>query len=175
MPIRRTVSLLIITQREYNCGTVRDTFNHLIRHASGRFDWEAFSVPLGEGNPPTSVGCSLQPSTRSIACILGKVRLTLPLFSVSLGLKPRAEQRLGHGVVPAITLASHRAFHMPVPQELAVIVAGILGGRDPDGRSALVPDAAGTRPVARHRPSARHPSPASASCAGPSQSRPLVG
>ena len=44
MPTRRTVSLLIITQREYNRGAVRDTSDHLIRHASGRFDREAFSL-----------------------------------------------------------------------------------------------------------------------------------
>jgi len=40
----------------------------------------------------------------------------------------RAEQRLGHSVVPAIALAAHRAFHFEVSQELAIIIAGILGG-----------------------------------------------
>jgi len=38
----------------------------------------------------------------------------------------RAEQRLGHGIVSAISLAPHRACHFEVRQEFAVIVAGIL-------------------------------------------------
>jgi hypothetical protein len=41
MLTRRTVSLLIIAQREYNRGAVRDASDHLILHASGRFDREA--------------------------------------------------------------------------------------------------------------------------------------
>ena len=64
-----------------------------------------------------------------------------PVHDLVLGLAPRAEahavkpfdlqrseQRFGDRIVPTIALAAHRAFHFEVPQELAVVVAGVLGG-----------------------------------------------
>ena len=62
-----------------------------------------------------------------------------PVHDLVLGLAPyaeahavepfdlqRSEERFGDRIVPAIALAAHRAFHFEVPQELAVVVAGVL-------------------------------------------------